>query len=223
MRYAGTRLRAVADGFGPAGAPASSAAGEALRFLDAGGDPGRRGPHPPGGRDTGRRTGRRSPHRPGREPSAVAIRTSRAVPGRGRRGARDRPLEHSGERSPGCASWRRRSGATEGSEPVSAFRSRSHRAGHGLLGGQTALVDHRLDHGVVVGDAEQRRPGAGGPDNVSCVVADVGGGRGPGGRPGAVGFPVQRPRLRHRAPGTFPPAADGVRRDRGGRRTGGPR
>ncbi|MEG3626556.1 MerR family transcriptional regulator [Streptomyces poriticola] len=33
--YAGTRLLAVADGFGPAGAPASSAAVEALRFLDA--------------------------------------------------------------------------------------------------------------------------------------------------------------------------------------------
>ena len=32
--YAGTRLLAVADGFGPAGAPASSAAVEALRFLD---------------------------------------------------------------------------------------------------------------------------------------------------------------------------------------------
>ncbi|MFC8512110.1 MerR family transcriptional regulator [Streptomyces sp. NPDC057257] len=33
--YAGSRLLAVADGFGPAGAPASSAAVEALRFLDA--------------------------------------------------------------------------------------------------------------------------------------------------------------------------------------------
>ncbi|MFR0352409.1 MerR family transcriptional regulator [Streptomyces sediminimaris] len=33
--YAGARLLAVADGFGPAGAPASSAAVEALRFLDA--------------------------------------------------------------------------------------------------------------------------------------------------------------------------------------------
>lgn len=33
--YAGTRLLAVADGFGPAGAPASGAAVEALRFLDA--------------------------------------------------------------------------------------------------------------------------------------------------------------------------------------------
>ncbi|WP_369169121.1 MerR family transcriptional regulator [Streptomyces sp. R28] len=33
--YAGTRLLAVADGCGPAGAPASSAAVEALRFLDA--------------------------------------------------------------------------------------------------------------------------------------------------------------------------------------------
>ncbi|MHC3472127.1 MerR family transcriptional regulator [Streptomyces sp. 7R007] len=33
--YAGTRLLAVADGFGPAGAPASSAVVEALRFLDA--------------------------------------------------------------------------------------------------------------------------------------------------------------------------------------------
>jgi serine/threonine protein phosphatase PrpC len=32
--YAGTRLLAVADGFGPAGAPASSAAVEALRVLD---------------------------------------------------------------------------------------------------------------------------------------------------------------------------------------------
>ncbi|WP_149549799.1 MerR family transcriptional regulator [Streptomyces marokkonensis] len=32
--YAGARLLAVADGFGPAGAPASSAAVEALRFLD---------------------------------------------------------------------------------------------------------------------------------------------------------------------------------------------
>ncbi|CAL9616047.1 hypothetical protein SUDANB1_05732 [Streptomyces sp. enrichment culture] len=32
--YAGTRLLAVADGFGPAGAPASSAAVEALRLLD---------------------------------------------------------------------------------------------------------------------------------------------------------------------------------------------
>ncbi|MEU6254233.1 MerR family transcriptional regulator [Streptomyces sp. NPDC047043] len=32
--YAGTRLLAVADGFGPAGAPASSAAVAALRFLD---------------------------------------------------------------------------------------------------------------------------------------------------------------------------------------------
>ena len=32
--YAGNRLLAVADGFGPAGAPASSAAVEALRFLD---------------------------------------------------------------------------------------------------------------------------------------------------------------------------------------------
>ncbi|MFE5889141.1 MerR family transcriptional regulator [Streptomyces sp. NPDC056462] len=32
--YAGTRLLAVADGFGPAGVPASSAAVEALRFLD---------------------------------------------------------------------------------------------------------------------------------------------------------------------------------------------
>ncbi|WP_081237858.1 MerR family transcriptional regulator [Streptomyces viridosporus] len=34
--YAGSRLLAVADGFGPAGAPASGAAVEALRFLDAG-------------------------------------------------------------------------------------------------------------------------------------------------------------------------------------------
>ncbi|MFE1307855.1 MerR family transcriptional regulator [Streptomyces sp. NPDC058755] len=34
--YAGRRLLAVADGFGPAGAPASSAAVEALRFLDEG-------------------------------------------------------------------------------------------------------------------------------------------------------------------------------------------
>ncbi|WP_128428242.1 MerR family transcriptional regulator [Streptomyces cyaneus] len=33
--YAGTRLLAVADGCGPAGAPASSAAVEALRFLDS--------------------------------------------------------------------------------------------------------------------------------------------------------------------------------------------
>lgn len=32
--YAGTRLLAVADGYGPAGTPASSAAVEALRFLD---------------------------------------------------------------------------------------------------------------------------------------------------------------------------------------------
>ncbi|MFG2357700.1 MerR family transcriptional regulator [Streptomyces sp. NPDC048521] len=32
--YAGRRLLAVADGFGPAGAPASSAAVEALRYLD---------------------------------------------------------------------------------------------------------------------------------------------------------------------------------------------
>lgn len=32
--YAGTRLLAVADGYGPAGVPASSAAVEALRFLD---------------------------------------------------------------------------------------------------------------------------------------------------------------------------------------------
>ncbi|MFD3625007.1 MerR family transcriptional regulator [Streptomyces sp. NPDC058698] len=32
--YAGSRLLAVADGFGPSGAPASSAAVEALRFLD---------------------------------------------------------------------------------------------------------------------------------------------------------------------------------------------
>ena len=32
--YAGARLLAVADGFGPAGGPASSAAVEALRFLD---------------------------------------------------------------------------------------------------------------------------------------------------------------------------------------------
>ncbi|MGW2385758.1 MerR family transcriptional regulator [Streptomyces sp. NPDC001658] len=32
--YAGTRLLAVADGFGPAGAPASGAAVKALRFLD---------------------------------------------------------------------------------------------------------------------------------------------------------------------------------------------
>ncbi|MET9757781.1 MerR family transcriptional regulator [Streptomyces sp. NPDC006372] len=32
--YAGTRLLAVADGFGPAGGPASSAAVDALRFLD---------------------------------------------------------------------------------------------------------------------------------------------------------------------------------------------
>ena len=32
--YAGARLLAVADGYGPAGAPASSAAVEALRFLD---------------------------------------------------------------------------------------------------------------------------------------------------------------------------------------------
>ncbi|MFI9172878.1 MerR family transcriptional regulator [Streptomyces lincolnensis] len=32
--YAGSRLLAVADGFGPAGAPASGAAVEALRFLD---------------------------------------------------------------------------------------------------------------------------------------------------------------------------------------------
>lgn len=34
--YAGARLLAVADGYGPAGAPASSAAVAALRFLDAG-------------------------------------------------------------------------------------------------------------------------------------------------------------------------------------------
>ncbi|WP_329010938.1 MerR family transcriptional regulator [Streptomyces sp. NBC_01601] len=34
--YAGRRLLAVADGFGPAGAPASGAAVEALRFLDDG-------------------------------------------------------------------------------------------------------------------------------------------------------------------------------------------
>ncbi|MFJ9906211.1 MerR family transcriptional regulator [Streptomyces sp. NPDC101152] len=34
--YAGARLLAVADGYGPAGAPASSAAVEALRFLDTG-------------------------------------------------------------------------------------------------------------------------------------------------------------------------------------------
>ncbi|MET7472915.1 MerR family transcriptional regulator [Streptomyces sp. NPDC005648] len=34
--YAGGRLLAVADGFGPAGAPASGAAVEALRFLDTG-------------------------------------------------------------------------------------------------------------------------------------------------------------------------------------------
>ncbi|MFC4471738.1 MerR family transcriptional regulator [Streptomyces xiangluensis] len=33
--YAGTRVLAVADGFGPAGAPASTAAVEALKFLDA--------------------------------------------------------------------------------------------------------------------------------------------------------------------------------------------
>ncbi|MFI1563788.1 MerR family transcriptional regulator [Streptomyces sp. NPDC020490] len=33
--YAGARLLAVADGYGPAGAPASGAAVEALRFLDA--------------------------------------------------------------------------------------------------------------------------------------------------------------------------------------------
>ncbi|MCX5334351.1 MerR family transcriptional regulator [Streptomyces sp. NBC_00140] len=33
--YAGTRLLAVADGYGPAGLPASSAAVEALKFLDA--------------------------------------------------------------------------------------------------------------------------------------------------------------------------------------------
>ncbi|UXY27377.1 MerR family transcriptional regulator [Streptomyces sp. HUAS TT20] len=33
--YAGTRLLAVADGFGPAGAPASSAAVEALKFLES--------------------------------------------------------------------------------------------------------------------------------------------------------------------------------------------
>ncbi|MCX4761720.1 MerR family transcriptional regulator [Streptomyces sp. NBC_01275] len=33
--YAGARLLAVADGFGPAGGPASSAAVEALKFLDA--------------------------------------------------------------------------------------------------------------------------------------------------------------------------------------------
>lgn len=32
--YAGTRVLAVADGFGPAGAPASTAAVEALKFLD---------------------------------------------------------------------------------------------------------------------------------------------------------------------------------------------
>ncbi|MGW4434903.1 MerR family transcriptional regulator [Streptomyces sp. NPDC004596] len=38
--YAGRRLLAVADGFGPAGAPASSAAVEALRFLDEGEAPG---------------------------------------------------------------------------------------------------------------------------------------------------------------------------------------
>ncbi|MFF0778947.1 MULTISPECIES: MerR family transcriptional regulator [unclassified Streptomyces] len=37
--YAGRRLLAVADGFGPAGAPASSAAVEALRFLDEGEEP----------------------------------------------------------------------------------------------------------------------------------------------------------------------------------------
>ncbi|MGW7523833.1 MerR family transcriptional regulator [Streptomyces sp. NPDC054783] len=36
--YAGRRLLAVADGFGPAGAPASSAAVEALRFLDEAGE-----------------------------------------------------------------------------------------------------------------------------------------------------------------------------------------
>ncbi|MFJ9115859.1 MerR family transcriptional regulator [Streptomyces sp. NPDC102394] len=34
--YAGARLLAVADGFGPAGGPASGAAVEALRFLDTG-------------------------------------------------------------------------------------------------------------------------------------------------------------------------------------------
>ncbi|MBV2357583.1 MerR family transcriptional regulator [Streptomyces sp. J2-1] len=37
--YAGRRLLAVADGFGPAGAPASSAAVAALRFLDDGAEP----------------------------------------------------------------------------------------------------------------------------------------------------------------------------------------
>ncbi|WP_330457663.1 MerR family transcriptional regulator [Streptomyces sp. NBC_00820] len=37
--YAGRRLLAVADGFGPAGAPASSAAVESLRFLDEGAEP----------------------------------------------------------------------------------------------------------------------------------------------------------------------------------------
>ncbi|MFF3915601.1 MerR family transcriptional regulator [Streptomyces sp. NPDC001852] len=37
--YAGRRLLAVADGFGPAGAPASSAAVAALRFLDEAGEP----------------------------------------------------------------------------------------------------------------------------------------------------------------------------------------
>ncbi|MET7284703.1 MerR family transcriptional regulator [Streptomyces sp. NPDC005573] len=37
--YAGRRLLAVADGFGPAGAPASSAAVDALRFLDEGEEP----------------------------------------------------------------------------------------------------------------------------------------------------------------------------------------
>ncbi|MGW4562475.1 MerR family transcriptional regulator [Streptomyces sp. NPDC004561] len=36
--YAGRRLLAVADGFGPAGLPASSAAVEALRFLDEAGE-----------------------------------------------------------------------------------------------------------------------------------------------------------------------------------------
>ncbi|MGW1804288.1 MerR family transcriptional regulator [Streptomyces sp. NPDC002078] len=36
--YAGRRLLAVADGFGPAGTPASSAAVEALRFLDEAGE-----------------------------------------------------------------------------------------------------------------------------------------------------------------------------------------
>ncbi|MES4887631.1 protein phosphatase 2C domain-containing protein [Streptomyces sp. NPDC096012] len=38
--YAGRRLLVVADGFGPAGAPASSAAVEALRYLDEGEEPG---------------------------------------------------------------------------------------------------------------------------------------------------------------------------------------